>query len=79
MLSCSVLFFYFEIEKTKTKGRYISLAARAVNLVMFDNNHFIAFSAKYHPINEISGGWPPATRFAFSESKMAAKMAAAYI
>ena len=79
MLSCSFSFFYFEIEKTKTKGRYISLAARAVNLAMFGNNHVIALSSRYHPINEITGGWPHATRFAFSESKMAAKMAAAYI
>ena len=52
-----------------------SLAARAVNLAMFGNNNFIAFPARYYPINEISA----ATRLAFSESKMAAKMAAVYI
>ena len=56
-----------------------SLAAKAVNHAIFGNNHFIAFCARYHPINEISGGWPHATRLAFSESKMAAKLAAAYI
>ena len=43
-----------------------------VNLAMFGNNHFNAFSERYHPKDQIPGGWPPATRLAFSESKMAA-------
>ena len=43
-----------------------------VNLAMFGNNDFNAFSQRYHPKDQIPGGWPSTTRLAFSESKMAA-------
>jgi hypothetical protein len=44
-------------------------------LAMLVYNHFLVFFHSIWCLDEILAGWPLATRLAFSESKMAAKMA----
>ena len=46
------------------------------DLAMCGYNHFFAFFDGIWSLDEKSAGWENATRLTFSESKMAAKMAA---